>query len=113
MFYALNHELWRGRARGAEQRMGARRKDRPRSWSQGRTWGTWKPAGGESYETALLASTDHDNMKDKNSQAYCIHASLYTMQGQAFMIERDRPCPSYQATDKADRLQLGLGTVEK
>ena len=60
----------------------------------GRAWGTWKPVGGGSYETALLTSTDHDSMKDKNSQAYCVHASLYAMQGQAFMIESDRPCPS-------------------
>ena len=52
-------------------------------------------------------------MKDKNSQAYCVHASLYTMQGQAFMIESARPRHSYKASDKADGLQLGLGTVEQ
>ena len=52
---------------------------------------TLQKVDGGSYQTALLGSRTRDTMKDKNSRAYCVHTSLYTMQGLAFKVETDPP----------------------
>ena len=53
--------------------------------------GTLQKVDGGSYHTALLGSRSRDTMKDKNSRAYCVHTSVYTVQGLSFEVENYPP----------------------
>ena len=96
VFYARGHELW-----GDKNDVHNISRVVHNAWHTaknlskllviGRAWGTLEKVPGGSYETALLASRTCDTMKDKNSRAYCVHTSLYTMQGLAFKVETDPP----------------------
>ena len=96
VFYALGHELWGGEhdvqnfSRVVHNAWRAA-KNLSKLLVIGRAWGSLKPAVGGSYVTAELASRNRDTMKDKNLRAYCVHTSLYTMQGLAFKVESDPP----------------------
>ena len=96
VFYALGHELWgheydvRNIARVVHNAWrGA--KNSSKLLVIGKAWGSLASVGGGSYVTASLASRKCDTMKDKNAKAYCVHTSLYTMQGLAFSVDSDPP----------------------
>jgi hypothetical protein len=96
VFYALGHELW-----GEEHDLQNIARVLHNAWRLaknsskllvvGRAWGTLSRQEGGSFATASVASQRGDTMKDKNSNAYCVHTSCYTMRGLAFSVQGDPP----------------------